>query len=143
MKYSASPCLKNAFIRRLRKRYRSTISWGIQFVPACSRYGSATNSRSSRKPRTGLMSTPIGAEKLAGLRGNRRPRELGSTRARRLDRLGQRLQVVRAVVAPAVDEERWRARDAARVGAGDVLGDSRCVNAAAQLIPKSLDVEAD
>src|SRR5580700_7824147 len=57
-------------------------------------------------------------------------------------RLGQRVDVVHAVVAPAVDEKRRGARHAALVGAGDVLADPLGVRARAQLVPEAIDVEA-
>ena len=43
----------------------------------------------------------------------------------------------------AVDEERRRARDAAGVGAGDVFGDAGRVLVTADLIPESVEVEAE
>ena len=46
-------------------------------------------------------------------------------------------------MAAAVDEERRRSRDAALVGARDVLGHARRVLAAAQLVHEALDVEAE
>ncbi len=52
-------------------------------------------------------------------------------------RLGQRVDVVGAVVAAPVDEERRRARDAARVGARDVLCHSRRILVVAQLVRRS------
>ena len=55
----------------------------------------------------------------------------------------KRVHVVCAVVAAAVDEERRRSRDAARIGAGDVLGDALGMLAPAHFPPEAIDVEAD
>ena len=57
--------------------------------------------------------------------------------------LGQCLDVVGTVVTTAVDEERRRAGDPARVGAGSVLGNPRRVDVAAELVPEALDVELE
>ena len=54
----ASPCLKNAFRRRLRNSRRSRRSGGTQTAELeCSRYGSSMNSRRSRRDATGCTST--------------------------------------------------------------------------------------
>src|SRR5437879_12475605 len=55
--------------------------------------------------------------------------------------LGERVDVICTVMAAAVDEERRRARDAARVRARNVFGHARCVLVASQLLPEALDVE--
>ena len=46
-------------------------------------------------------------------------------------------------MAPAVDEERRRAGDAAEVGAVDVLGDARGADAFAQVVGEAFDVETE
>ena len=57
-KSCASPCVKNAFCERIRKRWRSRRSGGTQTPEVeCSRYGSSTNSRRSRQPETGRTTT--------------------------------------------------------------------------------------
>ena len=55
----------------------------------------------------------------------------------------ERRDVVRAVVAEAVDEERGRAGDAGQVGGLDVLRDTGRVLAALQLLGEAVDVEAE
>src|ERR671923_29433 len=59
------------------------------------------------------------------------------------DRIAQRGDVVGALVAAAVDEERRRAGDAAGVRAGHVVGDPRHVDVAADLVPEAVAVEAE
>src|SRR3954453_8988702 len=60
-----------------------------------------------------------------------------------LDLLRQRLLVVDADVAAAVDEERRRAGHAGRVGAANVLGDAGRVAAPAQVLREAFEVEAE
>jgi len=55
----------------------------------------------------------------------------------------ERHDVVRSVVAPAVDEEAGGPGDVARVGAVDVLGDAWRVRPCAQLVPEPFHVEAE
>src|SRR5919197_2839070 len=63
--------------------------------------------------------------------------------ARGPDLARQRLQVVGAVVAPAVDEERRRAGDAALVGLVDVFGDAWRELPPPQVLAEALDVQAE
>src|SRR6478752_5362634 len=53
------------------------------------------------------------------------------------------LKVRTTVVPTAVDEEGWRARDAAEVGAVDVLRDPRRTGPLAERVGEPLDVEAE
>src|SRR5690606_37495571 len=59
------------------------------------------------------------------------------------DQRGQRIQIERPVVAPAVGEEGGRTRHAALVGALHVLGDPRGVAALVQLHGELLDIQAE
>src|SRR5581483_2652406 len=70
----------------------------------------------------------------------RRERGPGACRA---DGCGERLDVVRAVVALAVDEERRRPGDAAQVRAVDVLRDPPGVDAPPHLVAEPVAVEAE
>src|SRR4051812_6019370 len=70
---------------------------------------------------------PAGASRLrAGARAGGDLRRGGAAH-RRLDLAGEDVDVVDALVAAAVDEERRRPRDAAGIRALDVLGDARRV----------------
>ena len=67
---------------------------------------------------------------------------LSTLRPRRgLDLARERVDVVDALMAAAVDEERRRAGDAAGVGALDVLGDAPRVTAMAEVVGEARDVE--
>jgi hypothetical protein len=55
--------------------------------------------------------------------------------------LRQRVDVVGAVVATAVDEEGRRSVDAAEVGTVDVVGNARAASPCAQVARETLDVE--
>src|SRR5271165_3652969 len=72
-----------------------------------------------------------------------RAKEKARAIPRRADRGRERLDVVGTLMAAAVDEERRRARDAARVGRGDILGHPRRVHPPANLLDRPLGIEAD
>src|SRR5439155_7532587 len=57
--------------------------------------------------------------------------------------VGERVDVVGAVMMAAVDKEGGGSRDAARIGAGDVLCDALGMLSRAQFAPEALDVEPD
>src|SRR3954451_24617325 len=67
----------------------------------------------------------------------------GGASACRADGDGQRGEVVGALVALAVDEEARRPRNAARVRAGDVLGDAVGMAVAVDVVPEAIAVEAE
>src|SRR5437764_10964999 len=75
--------------------------------------------------------------------GGRREGQLARPALGRADFLGQRVEVVDAVVPAAVDEERRRAGDTALIGAGHILADARGVLAPAQLVAEAIDIEAE
>src|SRR6185437_3808863 len=59
------------------------------------------------------------------------------------DRAGEGRDVVRAVVAAAVHEERRRPRDAGEVGAVHVLGDPGAADALTQVLGEAVGVQAE
>ena len=86
-KNCASPCLKNALTRRLRNSRRSSRSGGTQTgAVECSRNGSSTNSRRSRRPRTGPLQATRGrtlyADRHRRLRQGPRARARGAAARR-------------------------------------------------------------
>src|SRR3954469_19195113 len=83
-----------------------------------------------------------------GQRGARRrvaPYSLGGERAcaRGVHRLGETAEIVRAVVASAVDEKGGRAGDVAAVGALDVLGNAVTRPVRFEFIAEAVDLEAE
>jgi hypothetical protein len=98
----------------------------------------------------GLLATPAWAAaalRTADGRGfvtvSLRPGRPGRAVARRPRGVEERVDVVRAVVAASVDEERWRAGDPALVGARHVLADARGVLAPAKLARHAVGVEPE
>src|SRR4051812_19837808 len=61
----------------------------------------------------------------------------------RVDRGRERVDVVSAVVAPAVDEEGRRTGDSAEIGAVDVLGHTPRADALMQVVGEAFDVEPE
>src|SRR5436189_6204560 len=80
---------------------------------------------------------------LIGSTGTRRCRGHPPAPTRDAHRRREAVDVVGAVVAPAVDEERRRAGDAAEVGAVDVVGDLRGADARTKVVCELLDVEPE
>src|ERR1700727_1521950 len=61
----------------------------------------------------------------------------------RANRLCQCADVIGAVVAPAVDEERGRSRNAALIRARDVLAEPRLIDASPEIFADAIAVEAE
>src|SRR6187200_531415 len=107
----ASPCLKNAFWRRLRNACRSIRSGGTHWGEVeWSRKGSSMNSRRSARDRTGLTSTDTARPYMAGtqidvfakVRGHERAEQLRA--AREADVLPY-FRVLEGPARPVVDME--------------------------------------
>src|SRR2546429_6607711 len=73
----------------------------------------------------------------------RAPLRDGGAGARDAHRLRERGDVVRAVVAPAIDEERGRAGDVAEIRAVDVFGDATGTGVLLEIGGETVDVEAE
>src|ERR671914_672209 len=121
---SASPCLKKAFRRLLRKALRSRRSGGTHCSAlACSRNGSSMNSRSSRRERTGCTSRdtaapymPTAIDLFEKARKHERLEQLQAAREHDL------LPYFRVLEGPAGPEVEMEGRRRIMLGSNNYLG---------------------